>query len=185
MPTSITLYGGVAEIGGNKILIETAPDAFQPLGETHGNDQPVRPTRLMLDFGLSFGNEKTFYTGFLQPRNLSGIADLLKLGILPTLPGIYRDDLLFESSLAPCSPTLDGVILSHAHADHVAHVPYLDPTIPIYATEVTLALLGYLQETGGDAYLSGKRRIPYKNQSKLKKDEKTLWERTTVALSTM
>lgn len=102
MPTSITLYGGVAEIGGNKILIETAPYAFQTLGETTRSDDDVRPTRLMLDFGLSFGNEKTFYSGFLQPRALSGIADLLKLGILPTLPGIYRDDLLFESGIDPC-----------------------------------------------------------------------------------
>jgi ribonuclease J len=185
MPTSITLYGGVAEIGGNKILIETAPYAFQTLGETTRSDDDVRPTRLMLDFGLSFRNEKAFYSGFLQPRALSGIADLLKLGILPTLPGIYRDDLLFESGIDPCPPRLDGVLLSHAHADHVAHVPYLDPAIPLYSTDVTLTLLRYLQETGGDAYVSGKRRVPYKNQAKLRKDEKVEWQRATAVVPSM
>ena len=46
MPATITAYGGVGEIGGNKILVED------------------RKTRIMLDFGLSYANFNRFCIGF-------------------------------------------------------------------------------------------------------------------------
>ena len=73
---SITVYGGAGEIGGNKILVEH---------DAH---------RVFLDFGMSFARIGDFYEEFLQPRTNSGLRDLLALGILPKIDGVYRQDLL-------------------------------------------------------------------------------------------
>jgi len=95
--TSVTFYGGVGEIGGNKILVED------------------KGTRIFLDFGMSFKAKGTFYSSlFLSPKSE---AALVELGILPKVNGLYE----FEDSEA----SIDAVFISHAHLDHYGHVPML------------------------------------------------------------
>ena len=65
-------YGGVNEIGGNKILLED------------------RDTRVFLDFGMSFSLANQYFDEFMQPRKCNGILDLLEFGLLPDLKGLYR-----------------------------------------------------------------------------------------------
>ncbi|MCJ7721079.1 hypothetical protein MUO98_01540, partial [Candidatus Bathyarchaeota archaeon] len=78
-----TCYGGVADIGGNKILAKLDKGS------------------IFLDFGLSYSQESLFFEEFLQPRSGCKIQDLLKLGLLPRIDGVYRQDALcptdFES----------------------------------------------------------------------------------------
>ena len=95
--TSFTFYGGVNEIGGNKILLE---------------DQD---TRVFLDFGMSFSLANQYFGVFMQPRKCNGILDLLEFGLLPNLEGLYRCDYLDHCEL-PSEETssVDGVLLSHA-----------------------------------------------------------------------
>ena len=114
--TSLTFYGGVNEIGGNKILLE---------------DQD---TRLFLDFGMSFSLANQYFDEFMQPRKCNGILDLLEFGLLPNLQGIYRCDYLDHCGL-PSEETrsLDGLLL--AHMDHNAYVHYLRDDIPLYCTQ--------------------------------------------------
>jgi len=70
--TSLTFYGGVDEIGGNKILLQD------------------RGTKLFLDFGMSFALKKQYYSlPFLSPRSEKSLQEL---GILPKLEGFYRFD---------------------------------------------------------------------------------------------
>ncbi len=108
----ITFYGGVGEIGGNKILLKS-PE-----------------TKVFLDFGKSFGKEKFFYKEpYLSPRNED---QLLNLGLLPKIEGIYKDDL---------EPNVDGVIVSHPHLDHWGYTCYLDNRIPIYCGEDTKTVI--------------------------------------------
>jgi ribonuclease J len=52
--SSLTFYGGVKEIGGNKILLEE------------------EDTRIFLDFGMSFKRSNLFFSEFLQPRKCNG-----------------------------------------------------------------------------------------------------------------
>src|SRR5665811_72097 len=118
--TSLTFYGGVNEIGGNKILLEDWD------------------TRLFLDFGMSFSLANQYFDEFMQPRKCNGIVDLLEFGLLPDLEGIYRCDYLDHCKL-PSEETrsIDGVLLSHAHMDHSSYIHYLREDIPIHCTQAS------------------------------------------------
>ena len=129
--TSLTFYGGVNEIGGNKILLE---------------DQA---TRVFLDFGMSFSLANQYFDEFMQPRKCNGILDLLEFGLLPNLEGVYRCDYLDHCRL-PSEKTrsIDGVLLSHAHMDHSSYIHYLREDIPIHCTQASKDIMQALDETG-------------------------------------
>mgnify|MGYP000274073773 CR=1 FL=1 len=110
---SIIFYGGVNEVGGNKVLIQ---------------DEDVK---VLFDFGMSFTLRSRFYsTPFLSPK--SGL-DLIELRILPDLTGAYN----FDDS----KPEIDAVFLSHSHMDHSANISFLKREIPVYCGETTATIL--------------------------------------------
>jgi len=145
----LTFYGGVDEIGGNKVLCVD--------GES----------RAFLDFGLSFSQRGRFYEEFLNPRTHSAVGDLLALGLVPDLPGLYRDDPVggIPPATAGEGPAVDGVLLSHPHADHAGYIPLLRPDIPIHATAAAWRLLAAGEEAGQSGLereiVTVKRREPY------------------------
>ncbi len=129
--TSLTFYGGVSEIGGNKILVEDAE------------------ARLFLDFGMSFSLANQYFDEFMQPRKCNGILDLLEFGLLPNLEGIYRCDYLDHCKLpSEEARSVDGVLLSHAHMDHCSYIHYLRDDIPLYCTQGAKDIMQALDETG-------------------------------------
>jgi ribonuclease J len=111
---NVTFYGGVNEIGGNKILLDD-----------HG-------TKIFLDFGMSFSRRGKYFEEFLNPRIANGIGDFLEMELLPDIPGIYRTDLLEHYGKKPEEPVVSGVVLSHAHADHANYISFLHKDIPIF-----------------------------------------------------
>ena len=119
----LTFYGGVKEIGGNKILLED------------------NGTRIFFDFGLSFKKGTEYYTGFLAARNVAGAADDLELGILPRIKGLYSGDQLRFSDLKYEEPKFNAIFISHPHMDHCAHLQYIDESIPVYLGEVTKKII--------------------------------------------
>ena len=128
--TSITFYGGINEIGGNKILLE------------HKN------TRIFFDFGMSFNTYKKYFAEFLQPRKCNALFDFFEFGLLPKLNGIYRKDYCLHCSLEyPEKPFANAVLLSHAHIDHSSYIHFLREDIPIYCTKETFLILKALEET--------------------------------------
>ncbi|KXH71234.1 MAG: hypothetical protein AM326_11920 [Candidatus Thorarchaeota archaeon SMTZ-45] len=127
----LKFYGGVSEIGGNKILVED------------------RETRVFFDFGQSFSMGCDFFTGWLSPRNVNGLGDYFEFGLLPKLKGLYARDQLEFTDVPYCEPEFDAVFLSHAHFDHINHIQFLDPKIPIYLGVGTKIFVEAMEETGG------------------------------------
>ena len=72
---NITCYGGVGEIGGNKVLLED------------------EGTRIFFDFGFPFKKRARYFEEFLSPRPGAGLLDLMEVGLIPPIKGILREDL--------------------------------------------------------------------------------------------
>jgi ribonuclease J len=134
----LSFYGGINEIGGNKILLED--------GER----------RLLLDFGFPYKRHKLFYEEYLKPRAGAGLLDPLTMEMLPPLEGIYRTDIeptdiwqrLKQAPNYRKVERVDGVLLSHAHLDHSGHIAFLKDNIPVYATSVTAFITKAIQDSG-------------------------------------
>ena len=149
MSAKLTFFGGINEIGGNKILLQT----------TDGS--------VFLDFGRRMNEYGKFYSDFLAARSRNALRDLLRLKILPKINNVYTpylldSTLLFENkdamkkaplaeaidywktvdvlSCDPKHPGVDGVFITHGHFDHIQDVSFLDPCIPVYCTEKTKVL---------------------------------------------
>ncbi|MEN3037176.1 MAG: MBL fold metallo-hydrolase [Candidatus Methanosuratincola petrocarbonis] len=125
----LTFYGGVGEIGGNKILIED------------------RKTKIFLDFGQSFTFGSGFFVDYLQPRSLSVLKDLFEFDLLPKISGLYTEELLDGTEFEYKEPEIDAVLLSHAHFDHCQHICFVDPKIPILLGEGTKIFLECMETT--------------------------------------
>ena len=125
---NLLFYGGVGEIGGNKILLED------------------KGTKLFLDFGLGFTRRGLYFEEFLTPRTANGIGDFLEMGLLPDITGVYREDLLVHLGRKPEEPEIAGVLLSHAHADHANYISFLHKDIPIYCGKTCKYILDAVNE---------------------------------------
>ena len=126
--TSLTFYGGVNEIGGNKILLED------------------KDTRVFLDFGKGFSTSEKYFEEYLSPRKANGIGDYLAMGQIPDVTGIYRDDLMEKAGRKCATPEIDAILLSHAHADHTDYISFLHEDIPIHMGHTTERLLKAIRE---------------------------------------
>jgi len=115
--TTLTFYGGVNEIGGNKILLQD------------------RGVKVFLDFGMSFALKKQYYSPpFLSPKSEKSLQEF---GILPKIAGVY---------IGEKSPEIDAVFISHTHMDHSAYISFINREIPIYCGETTKIILQALSE---------------------------------------
>jgi len=109
------VYRGTHEIGGT--LIELASGK----------------SRLLLDAGYPLflnGNPIDDKVANQPPE------ELLKLGVLPGVEGLYKWD----------SPSIDGIIISHAHLDHYGLLKYVHPDIPVYISAGTKTLIEISQK---------------------------------------
>jgi len=127
--TAITFFGGVNEIGGNKILLL---------------DQD---TRVFLDFGLSFAKEAEYFSGYLCPRRVNRAGDYLEFGLLPNVKGLYAKDAIKNTKIKYVEPEIDAVIVSHAHLDHVGYLPFVDEKISVYCGEGTKIIIDAMEES--------------------------------------
>ena len=125
----LTFYGGVKEIGGNKILLED------------------KGTRIFLDFGMSFGKAGEFFAEFLTPKKCNGISDFIKLGLTPDIKGLYRQDYLQKMKRPEEEKQFDGILISHAHVDHIGHLNLVRPDIPVFCSEGSKCIMNMLDTT--------------------------------------
>jgi len=107
----LTIHRGTKEIGGTCIELVSGQ------------------SRLILDLGLPLVNESGEQFSF-NP-NVESVESLVKTGVLPDITDLFRKERTFDTSL----------IISHAHQDHYGLANYIDPSIPVYMTKGTKALL--------------------------------------------
>ena len=108
---NLTIRRGTNEIGGTCIELQSGT------------------SRILLDFGMPLVNRLGNSFDFAQYKTLS-ITELVNQGILPNVKGAYSE-----------RPEIDGVIISHPHADHYGLMQYLNKEIPIYLGEATYRIL--------------------------------------------
>lgn len=112
---SVTLYGGVRQIGGNKILLEDGD------------------TRVFFDFGEPFHMKDEYFVDFLTPREgRFGLRDYFHFDLMPRIPGLYDREWLEHTDLEHTEPGFDAVFISHMHFDHAMHLKYMDREIPVH-----------------------------------------------------
>lgn len=144
MAVTLTGFGGVGEIGGNAFLLDDGR------------------SRIFLDFGRRFGNDPhldgpsgldtrhmnpgwgDYFDEYLQPRSYRMVQDLAALQVIPPDRSLYRPDV----GGSPGQAGVDGVLVSHAHADHVGLIGLLKPDIPVLMSRESEATVGSLQGTG-------------------------------------
>lgn len=131
MPVSVTCYGGVGEIGGNKILLKDGDSA------------------VLLDFGTGFTDGSSYFSAGIEPRRVNGAGDLFEFGLLPEMQGLYSEEALQNTGMKHTSPQIDAILLSHYHYDHTGRIGFVDPDIPVYCGETTGLLHQAYSESGG------------------------------------
>ncbi len=136
MTVSITCYGGVNEIGGNKVLVVDG-DA-----------------RVLLDFGAGFSEGGDFFNSGILPRKVNGAGDYFEFGLLPEIVGLYSEEALKNTEVRYEPPRVDALLLSHYHTDHTGRVDLVDPKIPVYCGETT-ALMDSAYAASGASPLKG------------------------------
>ena len=141
--TDITFHGGVKDIGGNKFLVDD------------------KGTKIFMDFGMSFSAENRYFSEFMKPRTSNSLIDLFDLGILPKIKGLYRRDYAKHMGFDGIEETeIDAVLLTHAHVDHCAYIPYLREDIPIYCSEESKLIMQNFDDTSDtNQYLILKERF--------------------------
>ena len=125
----LRFYGGVDEIGGNKILIDD------------------KGTKVFFDFGQPFNFGSEYFTSWLAPRPINGLGDHFEFGLLPKIPGLYAKEQLKKTGLKYRDPEVAAVFLSHGHFDHVAHICFVDSQIPVYLGVGTKLFMESMEET--------------------------------------
>jgi ribonuclease J len=131
---TLTFYGGVNEIGGNKILLED------------------KDAKIFLDFGMSFNQANKYFSEFLQPRKCNGLGDFIEFGLIPDVKGLYRQDFLKHMGRPNEELGFDGVLLSHAHADHASYINHLREDIPIFCSHESYSILKAMNDTGAGTF---------------------------------
>lgn len=141
---TLTCYGGVNQVGGNQFLLQDGD------------------SNIFLDFGTPYARWNTYYEEYMKPRPGRGLLDVLEMGLLPPIRGLYRPDLDLGDEMWTRYRSKPGfldisdrgcqaVLITHAHLDHCGYVSFVKDGIPVIATATTALLLKAMQDSSAGA----------------------------------
>ena len=107
----LTIHRGTNEIGGSCIELQS------------GN------SRILLDFGMPLLNANGKAFNFREFEDLS-VNELITKNVLPDVKDAYSEN-----------SKIDGLIISHSHADHYGLMQYLNKDIPVWIGKATHEIL--------------------------------------------
>jgi ribonuclease J len=145
----ITCFGGVSEIGGNKILLED------------------KDAKVFLDFGSGFSDGAGYFNDTISPRQVNGAGDFFEFGLLPQIPGLYSEQALQNTRLRHVKAEVDAIVLSHYHFDHMGRISFVDPEIPVYCGKTT-TLIHEAQSEASSSPLDNHELKPFRTGSRFK-----------------
>ena len=102
----LIIHRGTQEIGGSCVELITTN------------------SRILIDFGMPLvkKNKERFDPDILEGKS---VEELKKLSILPSIDGLYKDEI----------KSIDAILISHSHLDHYGLLSYVHPEIPVYLSE--------------------------------------------------
>jgi len=103
------IHRGTQEIGGSCVEVWT------------------ENTRILIDFGMPLVEKNGDEFNFHQYKDIS-IKELVQKGVIPEIDGLYRDLV---------KPTVNGVLISHAHQDHFGLTNYIHPDVNFFLSRAT------------------------------------------------
>lgn len=110
---ALIVHRGTHEIGGSCVELRSASGQ----------------TRLIIDLGLPLVNaDKSPFDWGVHRQ--STLLQLLNQKILPQVTGLYENEV----------PSVDAVLLSHAHLDHYGLMQFVHPEVPLYMSQGTKCL---------------------------------------------
>ena len=127
--TKLHFWGGLDTIGGNILEVR------------------YNNSRVIFDFGRAYDPSDTILTN-AKGREASRVADMLKLGLLPKIDGIYSKKDVEDLIPAEEDTFETAIFISHLHLDHFGNVDAPAPSVPIYMSNDGKELLLTLMELG-------------------------------------
>ncbi|MEY9943556.1 MBL fold metallo-hydrolase [Kitasatospora sp. GAS1066B] len=127
---TIEFWGGVGVIGGSKILVQQ--DGY----------------RVLLDIGIDIPSGGDLFRLPVRPRPGRELADRLRLGAAPALPGLFAPEALEPGSPLAEQAGETAVFVSHPHIDHVGLAGFVRPEVAVHAHTEAVDVLTALAATG-------------------------------------
>lgn len=145
--TTVTVLAGERTIGGTQVVVED-DDA-----------------RLLFDCGIAFQPARNPFS-HVRRRPDRTLADLVALDVAPYVPGLYGSQVPRVST--PYLPEATGplmVALSHSHLDHSHLTRFIDPNVPVYASQPAASIIRALGETEASlGYVERPISVPMQGQ---------------------
>lgn len=130
--TQFVLYSGLRTIGG---VIASV---------TYGKD------RVIFEFGAAYDPAAPAFDQAIELRPNRWVGDLLKMGQLPRIDGLYRrEDLRNDSLVSAEENDLNtAVFITHLHLDHMAFMGAIAPEVRVYLHRSAQIIERALEATG-------------------------------------
>ena len=150
MKTTFRFWSGLNTIGGNIAEIR------------YGDD------RVIFDFGRAYNPADTLLTN-AQGREGRKVADMLRLGMIPAIDGLYAKADLTPVQGCKLIPAEDwaaagkntAVFISHLHLDHMGAIDTIAPGVSVYMSAEGAALYEALMDIGEGPFRRGVKSFDY------------------------